>query len=428
MNPIARKDPPFSATLNVSSPAPTFNLLGAGPYALGVAPSVLSSTLTPATFKEFFQWNLDPMYEMKFNFSIEQQIGSNLSVSLGYVGSRGTHLTQKGDSNAAVPIIVNGLPFVPPNATRPNPNDGNGTYTTSSAKSFYNGMTLEVKRRFAQSFQLQGSYTWSKTVDDATTGLGNSDFNEALLSQPYNLQADRGLSAINLGQNMVINGLWSLPSPRGPRVVSYVVGGWRLSSIFSTSTGVPFSVNVGGRNANDLTRSAGGQRPDLMPGRSLGNITSGTTAGCTFVNNGVNAPILPGPYDPSQPGLSIKPGQQLGTPNLYFDPCAFSVPAVGFYGNLGRNTIIGPGFTNLDFSLLKSIPVKINEGSQLEFHFDLFNLLNHPNFSPPSGLPLSITANAGYTSRTLTMSSTPAQITSTVGKEREIQLGLKLIF
>src|SRR5262249_47281444 len=156
-------------------------------------------------------------------------------------------------------------------------------------------------------------------------------------SQTYNTKSDRGLSSLDLRHNLVVNGLWSLPSPFKSGMGAYIVGGWRLSGIFSVSSGAPFTINSGGRNAPDGSRSAGRQRPELMPGRTSENIISGTTSGCTFGTVGpvgsngqhsftftrgpnpyVSIPANDSSYDSIRSNIlsnSVAPGQKLGTPD-----------------------------------------------------------------------------------------------------------------
>jgi hypothetical protein len=403
LNTVTRKNPPDAGTLIQNNPG--VNFANSPAYVLEKTPGILSTTLTPSTFSEAIQFDLDPMYEFKFNFTVEREITRDLVVSLGYAGNRGTHLTMKSDWNAVPATLVNGRPFIAPrpnNAPIPrlNPNNGVITGTTSDAKSFYNAMQLEVKKRLSQGFQFQVAYTWSKTIDDATTGLGNSDFGEGLVTQPYNHRADRGLAATHIGQNLVINGLWSLPSPFSSGWGSNVFGGWQISGIFSASSGVPVGPKLRGSSgsgrAQDGRRSANEQAPELVAGRTVESMTTGTTAGC--------------------PGLAG--GQQLGTPDLYFDPCAFARPEAGFYGNAGRNIIIGPGFMNMDFSLTKA--VNVTEGSRVQFHADFFNIANRPSFGRPQNATIE---NSNGRVRT-----GAGQITSTSSQARQIQFGLKYIF
>lgn len=119
----------------------------------------------------------------------------------------------------------------------------------------------------------------------------------------------------------------------------------------------------------------------------------------------------------------MKAGAQLGTPDLYFDPCAFVLPAPGFFGIAGRNTLIGPGYENFDFSLNKSTPLGFKEGSRLEFRAEFFNLFNRANFALPAGNALQVLnpANRQYVAGA-------GRINKTVTPSRQMQFGLKIIF
>jgi len=303
---------------------------------------------------------------------------------VGYLAGRGIHLWRTADVNAAPPTIVDGRPFVAPNTPRLNRNTGVGTTRYSDAQSFYNGLQVEVRKRFSQSFQFQSSYTWSKNVDDSTTGVALTDFNEGATPQPYNPKADRGLSSLHLGQNFVLNGVYLFPAPGIPGLANHLLGGWQLSGIFSASTGTPFTVYMAGRNAPDLSRNAERQHPDLIAGRSFKDMIR-------------------------------------GGPDQYFDPTAFALPPPGFYGNAGRNILIGPGFANVDFSLMKTTPLGISEGSRLEFRAEFFNLLNRANFAVPSFTQVFNAASRGPVAGA-------GRITRTVSSSRQLQFGLRLVY
>jgi hypothetical protein len=105
----------------------------------------------------------------------------------------------------------------------------------------------------------------------------------------------------------------------------------------------------------------------------------------------------------------------------YFDPSAFVLPPPGFYGNLGRNTFIGPGLLNVDMSLQKNTALGFREGARLEFRADCFNLFNRANFSNPSSLQVWNATNRR-------LIGTAGKITTTATDSRQLQLGLKLIF
>ena len=356
-----------------------------------IGPSLLSPTMNPNDFMELIQWNLKPSYELKFNVSVERQLPGDLTVTLGYIGDRGVHLWRLSDVNDSPAIIVNGRPFVPANTPRLNPHTGVGTIRYSDAQSFYNGMQLEVKKRLGHGFQFQTSYTWSKNVDDSTSGVALTDYTpggNGNTQQPYNPKADRGLSSLHIGQSFVLNGIYSIPSPTASGFVDTVFGGWQISNILTANSGVPFTVYISGRNAPDQSRSTGVQRPDLVAGRSFSSMVT-------------------------------------GNPNQYFDPTAFVLPPTGFYGNAGRDILTGPSLINFDFSVTKRTKVPIRDTGNLEFHADFFNLFNRANFAVPRA-PQAQVLNPASPADPLIGGA--GKITNTVTNSRQIQFGLKLVF
>ncbi len=351
---------------------------------LAVGPTLFTTQITPATLTQIVDPNVKSSYEMKFNLSAEHELPGNVSVTAGYIGGRGVRLWRVTDINASPPTSVNGRPFVVAGTPVVNPKMGVGSINYSDAQSFYNGLQVEVKKRFSHRFQLQTAFTWSKAVDDSTTGKTQTDFKEGGTSQPYNPKADRGLSPLNLGRNLVVNGIYSFPSLQKSRFVSYFLGGWQTSGILSVSDGVPFSATVSGRNAPDQSRTANLQRPDLLAGRS--------------------------PKDAIQ-----------GDPNQYFDPSIFVLPPAGFYGNAGRNILIGPGFSTFDFSMAKSTPLGQAEKTRLEFRADFFNLFNRANFAPPDFIQV-------FNASTRARIASAGRIGRTVSTARQLQFSLKLAF
>jgi hypothetical protein len=340
--------------------------------------------MNPNSHMEILDYNLKPSYEMKLNVAVERQLGGDLSVVVGYLGGRGIHLWRVTDINSAPPISINGRPFVVAGTPRVNPNTGDGVDRVSDAQSFYNSLQVEVKKRFSHGIQFQSSYSFSKNIDDSTTGFAQTDYMEGSSSQSANPKGDRGLSALNVKHNLVINGVYLIPSPVKPGLLAHFVDGWQLSNIFTVSSGTPFSANVSGRNAPDLSSDVGRQRPDLVAGRNSSNIVT-------------------------------------GNPNQYFDPTAFFLPPAGYYGNAGRNVMTGPGFVNFDLSLFKSTPLSVREGARLEFRAEMFNLFNRANFGIPSSLQVLNGSTRAYIGGA-------GKITSTVGSSRQLQFGLKLIF
>ncbi|MSO19431.1 MAG: TonB-dependent receptor [Acidobacteria bacterium] len=403
------KNPPYSAF--VESNVTNSNLASFEADVRRIAPTLLNARMTPDSFMEIFQWDLDPSYEIKFNFTVERELPGNMSVSLGYLGGRANHLWRSSDANASPSSFMpDGREFVAFQTvganrvalTRVNNNTDVGTIRYTDAKSFYNGLLFGVKKRMSSGVTFQSSFTWSKTVDDATTGVANTDYNEGVAEYPYGPKNDRGLSGIHLGRNLTMNGTWDLPFPKDRGVMSYVLGGWQLSGIFSASDGTPFSVLNSGTILREHKRS-GGVRPDYVdPNRSHESITQGVSVGCS----------------------GVAAGTPLGTPTLYFDPCAFdNTPAINFYGNSGRNILTGPGFANVDVNFKKNFPLGFREATSVEFSGGFFNLLNRPSFGIPP-------ANRAAPFNAVTRARDPiaGQIITTSGESRQVQLGLKVIF
>ncbi len=177
----------------------------------------------------------------------------------------------------------------------------------------------------------------------------------------------------------MLNTSYPLPVKFQHKAASFVLGGWTIIGIGSFSSGRPFTARVGSNQSNSGDRQTP-DRPNLLPGKSVNPV--------------------------------------LGGPNKYFDASVFSLPPAGTLGNLGRNTITGPGIANFDASLEKNFA--LTERFQARFRAEFFNLLNHANF----GLP----ASNVFTTGTGAISGSAGRITTTTTKGRQIQFGLKLNF
>jgi hypothetical protein len=316
-------------------------------------------------------------YSLHTNFSVQREVMKGGTLTVAFVRQRGLHEVRLIDQNQAIPTVqADGRKFFPTNSVVRNPNFSGIRHKTTDGQSSYNGLqtTFEYRRNKYLSFHT--SYTWSKAIDDGsivTTQGGDND----LPQDPDSRRAERGLSNYDLRQNFVSYVTTELPRFGGPE---WLTAGWQFNAISTLASGNPFSVVVGFDQAR--ARFQGGtspQRPDLVNGRS-------------------NNPIL-------------------GGPNKYFDPAAFALPAPGYYGTLGRNTLIGPGLIALDLAANKTF--RLREHLNLQFRTEVFNSLNHPNFSIPS-------------QRTAFSSTGPVGsaglITTTKTSSRQLQFGLKLTF
>jgi hypothetical protein len=345
-------------------------------------------------------------YSMQWNMMVQQEVLPNTVVGVGYVGSRGVHLNVGRDMNIAQATIrPDGTKFFPVGSKRRNPAFGEIRYADFSADSAYHSLQLSLQRRFGTGLQIQSSYTFSKNLDilsglntaEAASGGGGS---QRTPQDPDDMSKEWGPSLFHVAHNFVTN--YSYILPWGNSLTGWQAGifqGWQVNGIVSLRSGNPGLLLLGFNNSRNLQISGSlADRPDLKPGYS-NNPTKGVTKGC--------------------PGVPA--GRPLGTPEFFYDPCAFSLPEPGTYGNVGRMTLVGPGYANVDFGLTKNFTVR--EGQQLSFRTEVFNLFNHPNFRVPAGNRNPVISDSSGFPR-----ADAGRITDTVGTSRQIQFGLKYTF
>ena len=366
-------NPPFTTRTSLTNP----------PF-----PNVVAN-FDPDTVKPQLQvtsFDLKTPYIMQYNLAIQRQLPGNWDITIGYAGSRGNHLIRVGDINLAPWTIVDGKKVFQPELGRRNPNFVGTWQRVTDAQSFYNSLQVSAIKRFSSGFRAQTSYTFARSIDDAS-GINSQDFSNNIqyVADFYDRTYDRGLSAFHVKHNLTFNWTYDLPFARNTRGVANVLfKGWQLNNITTISTGPPFTAQISGYNRSgnlNTTNFSLNERPNLKPGAS-------------------NNPILSGP-------------------DRYWDVNAFELGPLNQRGNLGRNTMIGPGLVNVDFSLVKSFDV--SEGKSLQFRAEAFNAPNHPNFAVPS-------LRTAFTSATGVPSPTAGIISSTVTRPRQIQFGLKLMY
>jgi hypothetical protein len=343
---------------------------------------------------------------LSWSFRVEQEIAPNTVLRVGYVGSHGYHEILGIDANEPFPVIcpaspcpadypktfpagIAGTPvpigtYYVPTATKPNPAIANTWTYFSEADSSYNALQIDLNHRFSGGFSLRGVYTWSKTIDDGDSVNATTSGNEpALASNPFNLRADRGLANFDVRNAAGINGVYELPFGHGRRFMGNcsgfgdtMISGWGINSIVTVQSGFPFTPQLSYNPSN-----TGDTRNPVRP----------------FSNPAFTGPVI------------------LGSPNQWFNPAAFLAPPPnsGFYGNVGRDTLTGPGLVDWDFSLLKD--TRIHERLNLQFRAEFFNILNHANFNTPNAVVF-----------TPNLSPTAGIITATSTTSRQIQFALKL--
>jgi Carboxypeptidase regulatory-like domain len=334
---------------------------------------------------------------LSWSLNIEQQIAPGTSLTLGYVGSHGYHQMLSADMNEPIPTICPaspcpstlpaGMVYYPTGAPFANPSLANSTTWISEGVSSYNGLIVDVNRRFNHGLQFRGVYTFSKNLDNGTAWNSSVGANApGFVMYPAEPQLDYGPANTDVRHLAVLNGTYELPFGQGKTWLNglsswneRLVSGWSASAIVSLQSGLPFTPQLGFNPSN---------------------------------NGDSRNPVRPS-VNPDFRGNVIE-----GGPTRYFKPEAFVVPYPGTYGNLGRNTLSGPGLSELDLSLRKN--TAISERVNLQFRSEFFNVLNHANFGTPNTVV--------YSSASTTPSPTAGVITTTATTSRQIQFGLKLLF
>jgi hypothetical protein len=359
------RNPPF--TVQRAEPANQFlpNLTWTQPF-----DGVFRPSFTLAN-----QWGERTPYVGQWSFGLQQQITGDMTLEVTYLGSFGAKLRRLMSYNVAPPGEGN------VNDRRPFPAVGSVQLQNGPGHSSYHGLQSRLTRRFANGLTLLGSFSYSKSIDNASA-VRSSNFEALRPPDPHDLTRERGLSSFDFRKRLTVSWLYELPFGSGrrwlgssSRFANAVLGGWQLGGILTLQDGFPVTAYCGPGN---IQNGGDGCYPDAV---------------------GIN------------PNLS----RDQKTPTRFFDTAAFVNRLPGGpafrYGNSARNTINGPGIINWDFSANKNF--QLTERTRLEFRSEFFNLPNHPIFGAPG-------TNVG--------TPTYGVISSTAIDSRQIQFALKLSF
>lgn len=385
-------------------PSNTVVLNAPGSFALFPNPAECAPACTPpygAVYGLNYTASVSP-YVMQYNLTVQREVGKGMVASLGYIGAQGVHLYSQQNYNT--PQVVGGPStcFTPPcSFTGPAPNPAftfgpailGLDFTAPTSHSTYNGLVASLTRQISHNLQGQVSYTWSRSLDNgsASSGLEQGSFE---ITDVYNPRYDRGPSAFNVDQALRVNSVYTLPF-RGNRLVS----GWQLSEILSVATGFPVNIMTGLTPQESNTGGLTGDRPNF----------SGA-AGC-------------------HPGQVLDQVSSATKTVQWFNPNCYVVQPFGTLGDVPRNSLIGPGLVDLDFSVIKE--TKVTEKLNAEFRAEFFNIINHTNLGPPvTGVFAGTRGNLKNPNPTATtfISGTAGTITNTATTSRQIQFALKLLF
>ncbi len=311
-------------------------------------------------------------YILQAMLNVQRDLGHNLLLEVGYLGSVGRKLESLRAFNESIPGTVGNVL-----SRAPYPEFGRIQMVDGSGKSHYNGASIKLEKRLSSGMSFVSGYTWSKSIDNASA-IRNHNGDTLFPQNSYNLAAEKALSSFHTSHRMVNSVLYQLPFGKGKRLLdrggisNVVFGGWELGTLFNVQTGFPVTV-VSGIDRSNI--GAGFDRPDMVAGQD-DNLSRGER----------NA-------------------------DRWFNTNAFVLNQPGRFGNVGRNTIISPGIVQWDASLLKMF--RFTESKALQFRFEAFNAANHANLGSPD------------TSRN---SANFGRITGTRNNMRELQFGLKLLF
>jgi len=314
--------------------------------------------------------NLVSPYVQQFNLNVQHELARNLAVQVGYAGKLGRKLLIGYATNPAV--YAPGATLANEDARRILQGFSNNRVISSRSDSSYEALQVSVNRRFAGGFSLQGSYAFSRSIDNSSAfALG------AVVPNVFDFHTQTALADFYAKHVFSASGIWDLPKLRTqPKVIRFLAGGWQTSGLLTMNSGMPINIVSGSDIALSGTNS---QRPNVV-----GN------------------PVISG---------NRSRGTEIAE---FFNRSVFVKPAAGMYGDTGRNALLGPGYFDTDLDLVKSFPLPGREKLRLQFRAEFFNIFNSVNLASPNA-SLAAGPNMGL-------------ISNIAGNARVIQFALKLLY
>jgi hypothetical protein len=361
-----------------SNPPFAFPISFGGPGTLNIGNAFSAVTASNTLSLSALNHGLKDAYVQQWNLNLQHQVTPSVGIMVGYFGSKGTHLRMVRNLNQIEFPISTPTTIVRPFANLVGsqsvpcsvfagaacPKLGNIAELDDASNSNYNALWVSATKRISHGLEFSASYTWSKSLD--FNSLGSQQGTTVPLEDSTNPRLNYGLSDFDARHRFVLSGLYHLPF-HGNRVID----GWQLASIASFQSGNPVNVVT----ADSFTGTTGNTiRPDqLAPVSIVDHIITDVSTGQAgniqwFTNNGSNTVC--------NLGSAVPAG------------CLFAVPtntlglATTRFGNVRRNSLLGPGFENVDFSIIKN--TKITERVTSELRVEFFNIMNHPNLGQPN--------------------------------------------
>jgi hypothetical protein len=342
---------------------------------------------------DFIQQDPKRSYVLQWNFAAQRQLTPTLTVEAGYTGSHGVHLPLiENDINTVLPASVTSAGYLWPvpvgSGAKPWPAWGSVTGLLWPVSSRYDALNARIQRHFSHGLLAQASYTWSKSLDSGSNSLPTA-YSNTVSSLPYfDPRLRRSVSDFDVPQTFVVSGTWEIPGlKRSGNPAAWLVSGWQLGTLLQLNSGLPFTPTIAG----DPLGLNSTQRYDF-PDR-------------------LNQPGCGNPVNP-------------GNATDYVKLSCFVAPTpANRLGDAGRNVARGPGLIDWDASMFKNIPVaRLSESFLIQFRFEVFNALNHTNFSPPTSTSLQLFTQG------LTPIASAGNLTSTSTTSRQLQFAIKVLW
>jgi len=358
-----------------------------------------------------------PQRNYLFTASLQQALPHQFLGQIGYTGSLSRHLTQESLTNLSSAVD-------PATGHTIRPNDAYSAipFLTNGGNSSYNALQLSINRHLVDNLTATASYNLSHSIGDAQ---GSGDYQPA--QDPLCLACERGDNSFDTRHSFALNAIYAFPFGKDQRHfssgwASSFLGGWTMAAAWNYHSGLP--LNVVADRSDEIFYSKQTQQY-YSPSSALPSDAVAVTNGpYGLESTGVLRPNVVAGVDPYLSKQS-SPG--------FLNPAAFATPLPGTFGNLGRNALRGPGFSQLDFQVSRRF---VFAGRyNLEVRGEVFNLLNHPNFSNPSVVLADSTVDVQPgTAYTHELAPSFGLLNSTVGRtvglgtSRQFQLSARFQF
>jgi hypothetical protein len=338
-------------------------------------------------------------YVEQWNLNVQQQAASGLLLEAAYAGSHGVHSPfNSSDINTVQPTLTPSgyvWPLPQGSGTKPLPTVGNVTAVFWQVSSTYHALRTRIQKRMAHGWQVQGAYTWAKSLDTGSASIQTAYTNSISSLPLFDARIRKAPSDFDVRHTLTVNSIYEVPAWKtSVQPLAWLEHGWQLGTIVQAASGPPFTATISG-DALGLNSSVPYDFPDRLSRPGCGN------------------PVNP------------------GNPTNYIKLECFAAPTpITRLGNAGRNLMTGPGVMNVDLSLVRNINVpSISELSRVQFRAEIFNIFNHANFSTPTAASAQVFGLSGKgAAAALNLIPSAGFLNSTSTTSRQIQFALKLSF